>query len=188
MTDQLEARIAAIEAREHIRELVVRYGMAVDDRDMVTVAAIFTEDAVFRHGDDSIVNHGRQEIVDFYTDRLKAFGATYHYPHSHLIELDDADHASGVVCAHAELGIDGRTYITALRYHDQYRRDDGVWLFAERRLAMLYYMDMAELADGGLSVADRKRYFGTIGAAEIPEKLDTWKQFFAGAEQGAAAI
>jgi len=43
MTDQLEARIAAIEAREHVRDLVVRYGMAVDDRDMATVAGIFTE-------------------------------------------------------------------------------------------------------------------------------------------------
>lgn len=43
MNDQLEARIAAIDAREHIRDLVVRYGMAVDDPDMATVAAIFTE-------------------------------------------------------------------------------------------------------------------------------------------------
>jgi hypothetical protein len=155
--------------------------MAVDDRDMATVGSLFTEEAVFRHGDDSIVNHGRDEIVAFYTDRLQAFGATYHYPHSHLIELEGDDVASGVVCAHAELGIDGRTYVTALRYHDRYRLDAGVWRFTERRLAMLYYMDLAELVAGGLADGDRKRYFGTIGPAEIPEKLPTWQQFFAGA-------
>lgn len=183
MADDLEARVARIEARQAIQDLVIRYGMAVDDRDMATVGGLFTEDAVFRHGDDSIVNHGRQEIVDFYSDRLQAFGATYHYPHSHLIELDPADPqlATGVVCAHAELGIDGRTYVTALRYHDGYRVDAGVWRFTERRLAMLYYMDLAELVDGGLAQGDRKRYFGTIGPAEIPEKLPTWQEFFAGA-------
>lgn len=179
MTDDLHARIAAIEAREQIRDLVVRYGMAVDDRDMAMVGSLFTTDAVFRHGDDSVVNHGRDEIVAFYTDRLRAFGATYHYPHSHLVELGDPGEASGVVCAHAELGIDGRTYVTALRYHDRYRLESGTWLFAERRLAMLYYMDLAELTDGGLAVGDRKRYFGTVGPAEIPEKLDTWQRFFA---------
>lgn len=56
---------------------------------------------------------------------------------------------------------------------DQYRRDGGAWLFAERWLALLSYMELAELADGGLSASDRERDFGTIGAAEIPEKLDT---------------
>lgn len=181
MADELEVRVARIEARQSIQDLVIRYGMAVDDRDMATVGSLFTDDAVFRHGDDSIVNHGRDEIVDFYTDRLRAFGATYHYPHSHLIELADDTTATGVVCAHAELGIDGRTYVTALRYHDRYRVDDGVWRFTERRLAMLYYMDLAELVAGGLAEGDRKRYFGTIGPAEIPEKLPTWQQFFAGA-------
>ncbi len=181
MTDDLAERVACIEARQAIQDLVVRYGMAVDDRDMQLVGSLFTDDAVFRHGDDSIVNHGRAEIVDFYTDRLRAFGATYHYPHSHLIDIVDADTATGVVCAHAELGIDGRTYVTALRYHDRYRCVDGVWRFTERRLAMLYYMDMADLANGGLAQNDRKRYFGTVGPAEIPEKLPSWQAFFAGA-------
>ncbi len=180
MSDDLARRLDAIEAREAIRDLVTRYGMAVDDRDMATVAELFTEDAVFRHGDDSIVSHGRQEIVDFYTDRLSAFGASYHYPHSHLIELDGPDSGTGIVCAHAELGIDGRTFQTALRYHDRYRREDGVWRFSERSLAMLYYMDLAELVGGGLSEGDRKRYFGTNGPTEIPEKLATWQGFFAG--------
>lgn len=185
VTAELEAKIYALEAREQIRDLVVRYGMAVDDRDIDLVGELFTQAAVFRHGDDSIVNHGRDEIVAFYTDRLTSFGPSYHYPHSHLVTLDAGTPpttATGVVNAHAELAVDDRTYITALRYTDQYALDDGAWRFAERRIAMLYYMDMADLADGGLSVAKRKRYFGTVEQAELPEKLPTWQAFFAAAE------
>ena len=180
-TDGLSERIARLEAQEEIRNLVVRYGMAVDDRDLAAVAVMFAEDAVFRHGDGAVVNEGRQAIVDFYTDRLSSFGATYHYPHSHLVELDSnrPGHATGMVNAHAELGIGGRTFVTGLRYYDQYRLDEGQWRFAERSVAMVYYMDMAELADGGLCEQDRKRYFGEVSAAELPESLDTWEKFFA---------
>ncbi len=180
-TEGLAERIGRLEAREEIRDLVVRYGMAVDDRDIEGLADMFTTDAVFRHGDGAVVNEGRQAIVDFYADRLSSFGATYHYPHSHLVEMDPerAGWATGMVNAHAELGIGGRTLVTGLRYSDQYRFEGTKWRFAERSIAMIYYMDMAELADGGLSEPDRKRYFGTVGPSELPESLDTWKRFFA---------
>ncbi|WP_419918012.1 nuclear transport factor 2 family protein [Candidatus Poriferisocius sp.] len=179
-TAELLERIARLEATEAIRNLVARYGMAVDDRDLDAVAEMFTQDAVFRHGDGAVVNEGRQAIVDFYADRLSSFGATYHYPHSHLVELDShhTGLASGTVAAHAEMAIGGRTFITGLRYYDRYRLDGGQWRFSERSIAMLYYMDMAELAEGGLGEKDRKRYFGEVGPAELPEGLDTWKRFF----------
>ena len=98
-----------------------------------------------------------------------------------MIELDPdrPGHATGMVNAHAELALDGRTLVTALRYFDDYRVEDGRWCFVERKVAMIYYMDMADLADGGLSEADRKRYFGTVGPSELPESLETWKKFFA---------
>ncbi len=177
----LAERVARLEAREEIRDLVARYGMAVDDRDVEALAAMFTSDATFGLADGMVANQGRQAVIDFYTERMAAFGATYHYPHSHVIDLDSdrPDHATGVVNAHAELALDGRTLVTALRYHDRYRVEAGRWCFVERRVAMIYYMDMAELVDGGLSQPDRKRYFGTIGPSELPETLDTWKQFFA---------
>ena len=73
MDTDVERRLTRLEAHEDIRQLVARYGIAVDDRDMETVGSLFTADAVFRHGDNSLVNDGRQEIVDFYTDRLRSF-------------------------------------------------------------------------------------------------------------------
>ena len=180
---ELSERIARLEALEEIRDLVARYGMVVDDRDIDGLADMFTTDGAFglADGDGLVANQGRQAVIDFYTERMAAFGATYHYPHSHVIELDPdhPGHATGMVNAHAELGLDGRTLVTALRYYDQYRVEDGRWCFVERRVTMIYYMDMADLADGGLCDEDRKRYFGTVGPAEIPESLDTWKKFFA---------
>ncbi len=180
MDASLSQRIERLEAREDIRRLVARYGMAVDDRDLETVGALFTEDAVFRHGEDSLVNNGRQEILAFYEDRLSAFGATFHYPNSHIIDFESDQAATGIVMAHAELAMNDATFVVALRYHDTYRREDGTWRFAERQIKMLYFMDLAEFAAGGLAETDRKRYFGDIGPTEIPEMLPTWVEFFAG--------
>ena len=179
MDADLAERLARIEAREEIRQLVARYGMAVDDRDIDAIGSLFAADAIFRHGDNSLVNRGRREIVDFYTDRLGSFGPTFHYPHSHVIEMISATEAIGVVTGHAELAIDDKTFAVALRYHDRYVIDGGAWRFAERAVAMLYFMDMAELVAGGLAERERKRYFGTIGPSEIPEPLPTWTAFFA---------
>ena len=177
----LAERIARLEALEEIRELVARYGMAVDDRDVEGLADMFTSDAKFGLADGMVANQGRQAVIDFYTERMAAFGATYHYPHSHVVEFDPdrAGHATGMVNAHAELALEGRTLVTALRYFDEYRVEDGGWRFVERKVAMIYYMDMAALVDGGLCDRDRKRYFGTVGPSELPESLDTWKRFFA---------
>ncbi|WP_419925200.1 nuclear transport factor 2 family protein [Candidatus Poriferisocius sp.] len=177
----LSERIARLEALEEIRDLVARYGMVVDDRDIEGLADMFTSDAKFGLADGMVANQGRQAVIDFYTERMAAFGATYHYPHSHVIELDSdrPGHATGTVNAHAELALDGRTLVTALRYFDEYRVEDGRWRFVERKVAMIYYMDMADLAEGGLCDDDRKRYFGTVGPSELPESLDTWKKFFA---------
>ena len=132
MNDDLSTRFAAFEAREAIRDLVIRYGMAVDDRDMATVESMFTEDATFGQGD--ITLGSRQEIVDFYTDRLKAFGATYHYTNGHVVDLGGPDTATGVVNAHAELSLQDRTFISGMRYYDQYRHVDNRWKFAHRQL------------------------------------------------------
>ena len=57
MTD-LERRVARLEAREQIRELVAEYSMAVDDRDIPTIARLFATDAVFGHADGTLTVEG----------------------------------------------------------------------------------------------------------------------------------
>ena len=176
MTSDLERRIARIEAREAIRELVFDYSTAVDDRDYDRIGEIFCDDATFAHADGRDATEGRDAIVDFYRYRTGLMGPTYHYPHSHRIDFDDDDNATGTVLAHAELALEGTTYQVGLRYADTYRRRNGAWLFGSRTVCFLYFMPLSELVDGGLGAPDRKRYpdVGPV-AADLPETLATWR-------------
>jgi uncharacterized protein (TIGR02246 family) len=180
MTD-LEQRVARLEAREEIRELVTTYCMACDDRDIATLGQLFTEDGTFGHADGAVDNRGRQAIVSFYRERLAEMGPTYHYPHGHRIEFDDDSTASGVVLSHAELDFGGGTYYAGMRYLDRYQRNEGTWQFAERSLKFLFFMPLEEFAAGALGAADRKRFPGQDPrGTDLPEGQPSWQEFVAG--------
>ena len=155
MSDAMTDRLQALEDRAEIIQLVSRYGPAVDDHEYDTLGSLYTEDSVF----DSVggPQRGRDAVVAYYRERAGAFGATYHYPHSVEVYLDGPDDAHGVVCAHAELSIDGLTHRVALRYHDTYRREGGAWRFHERNVKLLYVLNQADQATG-LSELDRIRW------------------------------
>lgn len=148
----LRQRIRRLEDRDELGRLVARYGRAVDDRDWESLAAQYTPDAVF----DSAMGRsvGVDAIIEYYKERTDAYVVSYHYPHSQEITFVDDDTASGLVCAHAELTIDGETVLVALRYHDDYRRVDGSWRFHERQTRLLYVLKLSELPTG---FADRLR-------------------------------
>lgn len=57
---ELEQRIARLEAREHIRNLVTDYSIAVDDRDVSAIGRLFTSDGVFAHADGSCLSSSCQ--------------------------------------------------------------------------------------------------------------------------------
>ena len=140
---ELHARLRRLEDREEIRALVARYGRAVDDRDWDSLVGQYTPDAVFDSAAGRAV--GTDEIIAYYQERTAAYVASYHYPHSVEITLIDDDTAAGLVCAHAELTIEGDTIMVALRYHDDYRRVDGTWRFRERKTDLLYVLKLSEL-------------------------------------------
>ena len=148
----LRARVQRLEDREEIHELIARYGRAVDDRDWDALRAQYTPDAIF----DSAVGRsvGVDAIIDYYEERTSAYVASYHYPHSSEIVFETDDHATGVVCAHAELTIEGDTIMVALRYQDDYRRIDGRWRFYERNTNLLYVLKLTDLP---AAFADRMR-------------------------------
>lgn len=174
----LEQRIARLEAREHIRNLVTDYSIAVDDRDVSAIGRLFTSDGVFAHADGSMVTEGSDAIVEFYNERLGEMGPTFHYPHSHRIDFDDDNSASGIVLAHAELAFGGVTNYTGLRYLDRYRCTDGVWQFAERRIMFVFFMPMTDFVAGGLGDTNRKRYPGQAPEpTDLPEGQASWQAF-----------
>ena len=157
MADDVLKRVQALEDRAEIVQLIARYGPAVDDREFEALGQLYTSDAVFDSAGGRI--SGRGPVIDYYRSRGDYFGATYHYPNSWEIYLDGPDDAHGIVCAHAELSIEGETHIVALRYHDSYRRDDGAWRFYERDVKLLYVLAEDELPTG-LAEPDRIRWPG----------------------------
>jgi uncharacterized protein (TIGR02246 family) len=161
VSDDITARLRAIEDRMEITQLVARYGPAVDDHEFDSLAELFTHDAIF----DSVGGRmqGRDAVIDYYRQRGAFYGASYHYPHSVEIHLDGPDDAHGIVCAHAELAVEGETHWVAVRYHDTYRRDDRAWRFHEREAKLLYVLRAADLATG---LAQRDRIRWSFGAPE----------------------
>lgn len=173
----LDARVRRLEDRAELQDLVARYGCLVDDRDLAGVADLYTADAMFdsTHGPIS----GRDAVIEYYRGQLTRYRMSYHYPHSHTIEFTGPDEATGVVSAHAELAIGDTAFVVALRYLDNYRREQGRWLFHQRRAKQLYAAPLADLP-AVLGDPLRRRWPGTEPrTADIPESLDTFQRFVA---------
>ncbi len=67
--------------------------------------------------------------------------------------------------------------MTGFRYEDRYRRDpDGAWRFLQRLSRFFYFMSHEELHDH-YEDEIRIRWPGEPMAADLPDELDTWKEF-----------
>ena len=177
MTPALEDRLQRVEDRLELLELPARYHRAIDDRDISELVALFTEDGRFVHTDGS-GPVGRDAIERFYVDILGGYGMSVHIPHAQVIERLDGDEANGWVLAHAELAVDDRYVVVALRYEDEYRRVEGRWLFASRTLWFWYFTDSEDLA-ATVGSPNRKRFRGEPRPGDLPESLATYRDFVA---------
>lgn len=177
MNEDLATRIDRLESESAIRALVARYCFAIDNHDLDAVAELFTEDARV-HSRDGVMNaRGRDAVIRQYEERFRVLGPSNHVSHDHWIRFgDDRDTATGLLSAHAELWRNGMSMITAFRYDDVFRRDGGVWRFAERALSFLYYVPLADYPDI-LDRSDRMRAYAEPAEADYPEKLQTWKDY-----------
>ena len=126
-----------------IRELVDAYAHCADRRDAKGQMALFTEDTHFvvymdaRNPEPTQDLHGREALAPVF-DALNAYVATMHFNGQSTVELD-GDRATGesyCLAHHLTEAQDGsRTLMVAsVRYLDTFVKQDGAWLFAERRL------------------------------------------------------
>ena len=176
----LQARIARLEDRAAIHELIARYGIAIDDRDIEVIAALFTPDGSFRSRDGVMDARGREAVVEQYRGRFAALAVSNHFSHDHILTFGpDPDEAHGLITAHAEVWRNGRALIAALRYEDTYRRHEGSWCFADRVVSFLYYLPVEEYAQG-LGDRLRMRAYGDRRPADFPESLPNWQRYHSG--------
>jgi ketosteroid isomerase-like protein len=177
----LERRLRRVEDRFEIQELVARYGFAMDDRDVAALPGLFTADAEVTSQDGSMQAAGRDAVVQMFRRRLEALGPSNHFTHDRLLTFspDSPDEAEGLVLSHAEMNLRGAAMVTAIRYRDRYRCEDGCWRFRSRALSFMYFVHARDYADAlGAGVALRNRVLREPRAGDWPESLATWKDFY----------
>jgi uncharacterized protein (TIGR02246 family) len=165
--EPLERRIASLEARAEIAELLARYAFLLDDHEFEALGELFTPDA--RFGSPGSTHTGRAAIVANYRALGEVYRITLHEARGFVLEFLDDEHARGEVLGFSEQASAQHTVITSFRYRDEYVRMDGRWRFAARQVRTLYAMTHAELASGGLGWELRKRWpHRTPAPAELP--------------------
>ena len=179
MTERAGHELTPVEraiARDEIHQLVCRYALAIDSRDLDLLVSLFVPDVrVGRHAS------GRAALRDFFADSLGAIGVSILFVGNHLIEFADADHATGGVYCRGQIQ-DGERWIEqAIHYRDIYERRDGEWLFVRRVHRLWYGVETAErpLDQPPANWPERHDGRGTL-----PEEWSTWQAFWKSASGG----
>jgi ketosteroid isomerase-like protein len=126
-----------------IRELIDAYAHCADRRDAKGQMALFTDDTRFLVFMDATAAeptqelHGRQSLAPVFDD-LNQYITTMHFNGQSTVSVD-GDQATGetyCLAHHLKAGQDGQAamMIASIRYLDDFVKQDGEWLFAERRL------------------------------------------------------
>ena len=128
-------------AESRLRQLSVRYALAVDDRDWPTFLTLFTDDAELitraapGSGRDDETLAGLDEIGRV-PSMLERYERTFHLLGQSDFQLD-GDQASGTVYCQAHHFWNnvagGHDLVMYIRYHDRYRQlDDATWRIRSR--------------------------------------------------------
>jgi ketosteroid isomerase-like protein len=133
--------------RLEITELAARYALAVDERRLDDVAALFTEDCVLVMPqppdtlDPVLAREGRTAVRSA-LDAVSRLPQTFHALTGTVLEATGPDAATGTVActAHHLSGSDGAVgdRVWHLRYSDTYRRTGEGWRFTRRELAIAF--------------------------------------------------
>lgn len=160
----------AISDHEAIRQLVAWYAVAVDSRDLDLLVGLFIDDV--RVGRDA---YGREALRASFDASLRGIGRSILNVGTHAIELDDDDHAHGLVYCKGEIQDGDRWIHQAILYRDTYERRDGRWYFV-RRIHELWYG--AEVGVNPLTLAPANWPEHHDGMGTVPEVFPTWRGFW----------
>ncbi|HWZ02271.1 MAG TPA: nuclear transport factor 2 family protein [Mucilaginibacter sp.] len=142
----IEKRLQELEDRIAIRELIDQYTYCADTRDAEGQMAIFTVDTNFEvYMDEKIakptqVVTGRKSLRPVF-DNLNQYLSTMHFNGQSTVKLN-GDKATGITYCRAyhlkvEDGVQ-KLMIAGIRYYDTMVKQDGIWLFSERKLKVCW--------------------------------------------------
>lgn len=139
-------RLARLEDRAELQDLIVRYFLAADNDDTSGLAATFADDARFSIS-GWIGGSTRNEVIAFLVGEREKMGLTVHTPNYALFTFTDTDRASGLVGAHLELVCRDTSVFGAVRYQDEYVRGDGTWRIRSRDMRTIHIAPWAEVGE-----------------------------------------
>lgn len=140
LPDSLEARIARLEALDEIRQLAAKYAVALDMRDFNALANLFVEDVGVPGK-----RRGREALREWYdTEIRRTLLGSAHGVLGHVIDVHDAERASGLVYSRNDLETETTWVIELLAYLDNYERRGGCWYFARRTPLFWYQTDITD--------------------------------------------
>jgi len=176
--EEIAERLDRIESRDAIKDLVVRYAIAVDSRDVDAWIGMFVPDVnCGRFG------VGREALRQSIEPALRNFYRSVHFVGGHTVDLDGADRATGMVYCRAEHEVGARWIVMAIIYLDEYARLDGRWYFVRRKERHWYATDMLDRPIGeGMSQWEQH-----LKPPALPDIFTSWKDFWDAAGDGAEA-
>lgn len=169
----VEASLDRLLSTERIRQLVSRYAVALDGRDIDAMAALFVEDVRTADG-----GHGREALARWLDGVMRPFTVTFHPVGTHVIDFQDADHATGTVYCRPEHKVGHEWIVMPLQYWDRYERQGGEWYFRSRSPHAYYAAPLG----GNPDAAEGRFHFPgnpLITTADLPERLASWQAFWA---------
>lgn len=171
----LEERIERLESIDEIRQLVSKYSLSLDMRDLDAHVNLFAEDIRV-----SRELTGRAHLKRWLDDTLRLqFTGTSHHIGNHIIEFDDPDHAHGIVYSknEHETPSDGgdEWVIMQMMYWDNYERINGQWFFRRRLPCYWYATDLNKppIGKNKMRWPDRESYEGAYH-----ELFPSWEVFW----------
>jgi hypothetical protein len=153
-----EERLDRLESLDAIRQLVAKYCLALDMRDLDALCGLFPEDVRVQRN-----TSGRRALKIWFDQTLREqFTGTAHVTGNHIIEFDDPAHARGLVYSRNEHETGDAWIIMTMMYWDRYERIDGSWLF-RRRLPLYWYatdLNQPPVGENKMRWPDRQPYEG----------------------------
>ena len=133
----MQAEIAALRAREDIRELLHAYGRTLDARDFDAFAQLWTDDAEYLGGGNTAPVIGGPAIAEFLENIFAANPSGFGEPSAHIffnesIAVTGASATGTSMSGFVTTAEDGPQLSILARYEDEYALEDGRWKFARR--------------------------------------------------------
>lgn len=141
----LESKVLELADREAIRDLVATYAHRMAQG--TSAADLFTDDGTYiNRGAEAMPAcevHGREALDDLFCERSGWAERPLPMIHNQLIEVR-GNEAIGICSVEIRLAAEGVSYVVSGTYRDRFRRDKGVWKFAEREASFFHWVPLSK--------------------------------------------